>query len=90
VSSLRSGEFPPLRTLDATNLPLAANPLLGREQELADLDAMLSNGTRLLTLTGPGGTGKTRLALQVAAELVGKMPARHSASQASRSSASSC
>ena len=68
---LGDAEFPPLRTLDATNLPIAAGPLLGREQELRELVAMLSNGTRLLTLTGPGGTGKTRLALQVAAELVG-------------------
>ncbi len=68
---LGDGNFPPLRTLDATNLPLASSPLVGRERELAELVAMLSNDTRLLTLTGPGGTGKTRLALQVAAELVG-------------------
>ena len=68
---LGEGAFPPLRTLDATNLPLAASALVGREQELAELVSMLSNGTRLLTITGPGGTGKTRLALQVAAELVG-------------------
>jgi predicted ATPase/class 3 adenylate cyclase len=68
---LGDGHFPPLRTLDATNLPLASSPLVGREREVEELVAMLSNGTRLLTLTGPGGTGKTRLALQVAAELVG-------------------
>jgi predicted ATPase/class 3 adenylate cyclase len=68
---LGDGDFPPLRTLDATNLPVASSPLVGREREVEELVAMLSNGTRLLTLTGPGGTGKTRLALQVAAELVG-------------------
>ena len=68
---LGAGDFPPLRTLDATNLPIAASALVGRERELEELVARLSNGTRLLTLTGPGGTGKTRLALQVAAELVG-------------------
>ncbi|MGH3128920.1 MAG: ATP-binding protein [Gaiellaceae bacterium] len=68
---LGDGDFPPLRTLDATNLPLAASPLVGREREVEELVAMLANGTRLVTLTGPGGTGKTRLALQVAAELVG-------------------
>ena len=67
------GEFPPLRTLDATNLPVVSIPLIGREHELEELVTMLSNGTRLVTLTGPGGTGKTRLALQVAAELVGKL-----------------
>ncbi|MBD0348806.1 MAG: adenylate/guanylate cyclase domain-containing protein [Thermoleophilia bacterium] len=66
-----AGDFPPLRTLDATNLPVAASPLLGRERELGELVAMLGDGTRLVTITGPGGTGKTRLALQVAAELVG-------------------
>jgi len=65
------GEFPPLRTLDATNLPLAASPILGRDQEIAEVLALLGGGARLVTITGPGGTGKTRLALQVAAELVG-------------------
>jgi predicted ATPase/class 3 adenylate cyclase len=70
---LGDGDFPPLRTLDATNLPIASSQLVGREHELDDLVAALSNGTRLLTVTGPGGTGKTRLALQVAAELVGRL-----------------
>jgi predicted ATPase/class 3 adenylate cyclase len=70
---LGAGEFPPLRTLDATNLPVAASPLVGRERELDELVELLSNGTRLLTLTGPGGTGKTRLALQAGAELVGRL-----------------
>jgi predicted ATPase/class 3 adenylate cyclase len=65
-------EFPPLRSLDATNLPIAASPLLGRERELGELVGMLEDGTRLVTITGTGGTGKTRLALQVAAELVGQ------------------
>jgi predicted ATPase len=68
---LGDGDFPPLRTLDATNLPVVSIALLGREQELEDLVSMLSSEPRLVTLTGPGGTGKTRLALQVAAELVG-------------------
>jgi predicted ATPase/class 3 adenylate cyclase len=67
------GDFPPLRTLGATNLPVVALPLVGREREVEELVAMLASGTRLLTLTGPGGTGKTRLALQVAAELVGTL-----------------
>jgi predicted ATPase/class 3 adenylate cyclase len=70
---LGDDQFPPLKTLDATNLPIAASPLLGRERELAELVPLLQDGTRLLTITGPGGTGKTRLALQVAAELVGSL-----------------
>ncbi len=70
---LGEGDFPPLRTLDASNLPVATSALLGREHELDELVALLSDGTRLLTVTGPGGTGKTRLALQVAAELVGRL-----------------
>ena len=65
-------EFPPLRTLDAyrNNLPLQPTPLIGREKELAEVCERLSRPeVRLLTLTGAGGTGKTRLGLQVAAEL---------------------
>jgi len=69
---LGDGEFPPLRTLDQTNLPVAASPLLGRERELGELVDLLDRA-RLVTITGPGGTGKTRLALQVAAELVGSV-----------------
>ena len=70
---LGEGEFPALRTLDATNLPVAGSSLVGREDELRELVLLLSEGTRLLNITGPGGTGKTRLALQVAAELVGTL-----------------
>jgi predicted ATPase/class 3 adenylate cyclase len=62
--------FPPLKTLDATNLPVAVGPLLGRERELTELQSLLAE-CRLVTVTGPGGTGKTRLALQVVADLVG-------------------
>jgi predicted ATPase len=61
------GEFPRLKTLYQTNLPVPATPFVGRERELAQVVELLA-GTRLLTLTGPGGTGKTRLALQAAAE----------------------
>ncbi|HEX4047564.1 MAG TPA: AAA family ATPase, partial [Elusimicrobiota bacterium] len=66
-------DFPPLRTLDArpNNLPAQATTLVGRETELAQVRALLRrDGVRLVTLTGPGGTGKTRLALQAVAELV--------------------
>jgi predicted ATPase/class 3 adenylate cyclase len=61
--------FPPLRTLDRTNLPVAATALVGRRRELAELTELLRTGTKLVTITGAGGSGKTRLALQVAAEL---------------------
>jgi predicted ATPase len=63
-------QFPPLRSLNATNLPAQPSALIGRERELAELLALVQNRTRLLTLTGPGGSGKTRLALQASAEAV--------------------
>lgn len=66
---LGDATFPPLKTLDRTNLPIAATPLVGRQRELAELTDLLRDGTRLVTVTGAGGSGKTRLALQVAAEL---------------------
>jgi predicted ATPase len=61
--------FPPLRSLNATNLPALPNPLVGRERELEELTGLLGDGARLVTLTGAGGTGKTRLALEAAVEL---------------------
>jgi predicted ATPase/class 3 adenylate cyclase len=67
-------EFPPLRTLASrpTNLPRQTTPLIGRREELRELAAMLrAPEPRLVTLTGPGGTGKTRLALQSAADALG-------------------
>jgi predicted ATPase/class 3 adenylate cyclase/Tfp pilus assembly protein PilF len=67
-------DFPPLKTLDTHrhNLPLQPTPLLDREEQLPALCALLrQEDVRLVTLTGPGGIGKTRLAVQVAAELVG-------------------
>jgi hypothetical protein len=61
-------EFPPLASLYQTNLPVPATPFLGRERELQEVSALLADeGTRLLTLTGAGGSGKTRLAAQAAA-----------------------
>ena len=65
-------DFPPLKTLEScpNNLPVQLTPLIGREKEVAAVQYLLQReDVRLVTLTGPGGTGKTRLGLQVAAEL---------------------
>jgi predicted ATPase len=60
-------EFPPLKSLYQTNLPIPATPFLGREKELGEVMALVTrDDVRLLTLTGPGGTGKTRLGAQAA------------------------
>jgi predicted ATPase/class 3 adenylate cyclase/Tfp pilus assembly protein PilF len=70
-------DFPPLRTVGAhpTNLPAPLTSFVGRQWELAEACRLLRREqVRLLTLTGPGGIGKTRLALQVAAELVEAFP----------------
>jgi len=64
-------DFPPLRSLEGRphNLPLQLTLFVGREGALADASSRLRDpGTRLLTLLGPGGTGKTRISLQLAAE----------------------
>jgi hypothetical protein len=57
---LGTGDFSRPRTLHLTNLPVPATEFLGRDRELGDVVEKLRDGVRLLTLTGPGGTGKTR------------------------------
>jgi predicted ATPase/class 3 adenylate cyclase len=68
-------EFPPLRTVDAFpgNLPQPASDLVGRRDELAELAVMLGR-SRVVTLTGSGGVGKTRLAVQAAAVAIANYP----------------
>lgn len=67
-----AGAEPAPRTLEPPphNLPLELSSFVGREREVAEVQRLLLENTRLLTLTGPGGCGKTRLALAVAGELV--------------------
>jgi predicted ATPase/class 3 adenylate cyclase len=72
---LGEGSFPPLKTISNTNLPRPASSFVGRDKEVAELASLLRDGTRLLTLTGPGGSGKTRLAIEAAAELVPELKA---------------
>ena len=71
IFQLGSERFPPLKTISNTNLPRPASSFVGREREVAEVVALLKDGARLVTLTGPGGSGKTRLSIEAAAELVG-------------------
>jgi predicted ATPase/class 3 adenylate cyclase len=68
-------DFPALRTLEATpnNLPTELTSFIGRDDQVRDVKALLAR-SRLLTLTGPGGTGKTRLSLHIAAEVLDQFP----------------
>jgi len=70
IYQLGGKRFPPLKTLSNTNLPRPVSSFVGREHELARLLTRIRSGARLVTLTGPGGSGKTRLALEAAALLV--------------------
>jgi predicted ATPase/class 3 adenylate cyclase len=75
IHQLGDGDFPALKSLYRTNLPVPATPFLGRERELGEVVELLTaDDIRLVTLTGPGGTGKTRLALQAAAEASESFP----------------
>lgn len=74
LPGLRS-EFPPIRALDfrPNNLPVQITGFIGREDEIESLVLMMAD-TRLLTITGPGGAGKTRLSLQLAADVMDEFP----------------
>ena len=74
IEGLRA-DFPPLRSLDRApnNLPRQLTTFIGRAQ-IDEVTSLLRNGTRLLTLTGPGGTGKTRLSIEAAGDLVATFP----------------
>jgi predicted ATPase/class 3 adenylate cyclase len=71
IFQLGSERFPPLKTISNTNLPRPVSSFVGREREVQEIVALLRGGARLVTLTGPGGSGKTRLSIETAAELIG-------------------
>jgi predicted ATPase/class 3 adenylate cyclase len=70
IFQLGEERFPPLKTISNTNLPRPASTFVGREREVAEVVSLLRDEARLVTLTGPGGSGKTRLAIEAATELV--------------------
>jgi predicted ATPase len=72
IYQLGKERFPPLKTISNTNLPQPASSFIPREKEVEQVTALLREGARLVTLTGPGGSGKTRLAIEAASELVPK------------------
>jgi predicted ATPase len=70
IFQLGVGAFPPLKTISNTNLPRPASSFVGREAEVEAVRARIAGGARFVTLTGPGGSGKTRLAIEAASTLV--------------------
>ena len=70
---LGEGDFPPVRGLNNTNLPLPASSFLGRAEELERAERLLE-GARLLTVSGPGGVGKTRFAIELASRQLERFP----------------
>jgi predicted ATPase/class 3 adenylate cyclase len=70
---LGDGEFPPLRSLSPTNLPRPASSFVGREPALAEASELLA-GSRLVTITGPGGCGKTRFGIELAHRALEEYP----------------
>ena len=75
VAATLPSEFPAIRTLDAFpgNLPLQVTSFVGRRDELVELSKVLHDA-RMVTITGTGGVGKTRVAVQLAAELLQRFP----------------
>lgn len=73
---LRRSVFPPLRAIlaNAQTVPLDRQPLFGREHEVANILSQLNSGERFVTITGPGGQGKTRLAIAAASAASAAMP----------------
>ncbi|MGH2673055.1 MAG: ATP-binding protein [Actinomycetota bacterium] len=70
ILQLGDERFPPLKTISNTNLPRPASSFVGRDAEVQEVVALVRGGARLVTLTGPGGSGKTRLGIESASELV--------------------
>jgi predicted ATPase len=71
IFQLGPGSFPPLKTISNTNIPRPASSFVGRDREAAEVRALLRE-SRLVTLTGPGGSGKTRLSIEAASEEIGE------------------
>jgi len=72
VQLFQSGDglFPPLRTISNSNIPRPASSFIGREREVAEIVSLVRGGARLVTLSGPGGSGKTRVGIESATELI--------------------
>ena len=70
IFQVGAGSHPPLRTISNTNLPRLPSTFVGRRSEIDHITSSVRRGSRLISLIGPGGTGKTRLAIEAATNLV--------------------